>query len=515
MLPGTRASAAKPTVPQRIDRLIDAQLRKDGVPSSPRSNDAEFQRRAYLDLTGRLPPTATVADFLDSKEPDKRAKLIDDLLASPGYGQHLARYWAELLVKRDGEQNKRLKTDAFRTWLADEFNKGRGWDGIITDMLTVEGEGPAGFVFQANRLNGDRPSPAKMIGATANLFLGVQLQCAECHDHPFATWKRTEFWELAAFFGRTRFEKGATKGIQKLTEEEPPPPDPAAKGRPGFRPPAGGKIDIPDALDAKIVAATVTAKLPGQPQPMLSEHGPYRPLYAAWLTDPKNAWFARAAVNRYWSILFARGLVNPLDDMNPDNTATHPELLDFLATEFARSGYDLKSLLRSICLSEAYQRSSRVTDENRDHDGYARMPVKFLQGEVLLKCLDQVLGVEVILPVKNKKEVVTAIPNAELLDTSGYDESASLYSFGAPQLLRLMNAEIPRRAPALIAKLQDGNPEPDKMVERLFLLTLARRPTAEETKDMLALVKASREPAKGYTAVLWILLNTAEFIANP
>lgn len=509
------AFGGEPTVAQRIDQLLDARLRKDGVPPSPRSDDAEFQRRVYLDLTGRLPPLAKAADFLDGKDPDKRAKLIDDLLASPEYGQHLARYWTELFVKRDGEQNKRLKTDTLRNWLADQFNKGSGWDRIVTDMLTVDGEGPAVFVFQANRLSGERPSPAKMVGATANLFLGVQLQCAECHDHPYAAWKRTEFWELAAFFGRTRFEKGAEKNSQKVTEAEPPAPDPAAKGRPGFRPPANGKIDIPDALDARVVAATVTAKLPGRPQPVLSEHGPYRPLYAAWLTDPKNPAFVRAAVNRYWSILFARGLVNPLDDLNPDNTATHPELLDLLAAEFVRTGHDIKSLLRSICRTEAYQRSSRVTAGNRDHDGYARIPVKFLQGEVLLKCLDQALGVEVVVPAKNaKKEAVTAIPNAELFDTAGYDELASNYSFGAPQLLRLMNAEVPRRAPALIAKLHEGSPGPDKVIERLFLLTLARRPTAAEAKDMLALVKESGDPAKGYAAALWVLLNTAEFVAN-
>ena len=228
LLTTTGAAGGEPTVTACIDQLIDAQLRRDGIPPSPRSDDAEFQRRVYLDLTGRLPPLAKVADFLDSKDPDKRTKLIDDLLASPEYGQHLARYWTELFVKRDGEQNKRLKADAFRAWLADQFNTGRGWDRIVTDTLTVDGEGPAVFVYQANRLSGDRPSPAKMVGATANLFLGVQLQCAECHDHPYAAWKRTEFWELAAFFGRTRFEKGAEKNSQKVTEAEPPPPDPMA-----------------------------------------------------------------------------------------------------------------------------------------------------------------------------------------------------------------------------------------------------------------------------------------------
>jgi hypothetical protein len=383
-------------------------------------------------------------------------------------------------------------------------------------MLTVDDDAPSTFFFQANRLSGDRPSPAKVVGSTANLFLGIQLQCAECHDHPTEAWKRTEFWSLAAFFGRTRFEKGNSKQAPvKVTEAEPQPLDPNAKGRPSFRPPANGLIDIPDALDAKKVADTVAARFPAGPALKLSEHGPYRPLYATWMTEPKNPWFARAAVNRYWSLLFARGLVDPLDNMNPENKPTHPEVLDLLAKEFVRSEHDLKHLMRSICNSETYQRTSRATPENRDHDSYARMPVKFLQGEVLLKCLDQVLGVEVIVPVKGKKtDVDVKAPNAELFDTAEYDEGLANYSFGAPQMLRLMNAELPRRAPAVIARLQQKPAEPTQMIERLFLLTLSRRPSSDETKEILAFLQQSGEPAKGYAGVLWILLSSAEFVAN-
>ena len=507
-------------IARRIDELIDAPLRAAKAPPSGRSDDAEFQRRVYLDLTGRLPPPDKAVAFLDSSEPDKRAQLIDALLASPDFGRHWARYWAELFVKRDGEQNKRLKSEEFRAWLAEQFHQGRGWDQILTGMLTVDDATASGFFFQANRLSGERPSPAKVVGTTANLFLGIQLQCAECHDHPFTdAWKRDDFWGLAAFFGRTRFaqvEVGKTRQV-KITEEDPPPPDPKAKGRPMFKPPENGVIEVPDPLDAKKVSGTVAAKFLGGDAPKLTEKGPHRPQFAAWLTAPGNSWFARAAVNRYWAALFARGLVNPLDDMNPENAPTHPELLTYLAEEFRKSGHDVKHLFRAICSSAAYQRTSRVLPENRDYDGYARMRVKFLHGEVLLKCLDQVLGVEVIVPVKDKnkeKDKTVTISNAELFDTAVYDDDPANYSFGAPQLLRLMNAEIPRRGPAVIERLLQTPGEPADHVERLFLLTLSRRPSPEETRELVKFAQKHPDPGRGYAGVLWILLAGAEFVAN-
>ncbi|MBL8795175.1 MAG: DUF1549 domain-containing protein [Planctomycetia bacterium] len=523
MAPAPIQAEAPPalTVARRIDQLIDASLQAAKVPASPRSDDAEFQRRVSLDLTGRLPPPDRAAAFLDSTEPDKRARLIDDLLASQDFGRHWARYWAELFVKRDGEQNKRLKSDEFRAWLAEQFNQGRGWDQIVTAMLTVDDTTASGFFFQANRLSGDRPSPAKVVGAAANLFLGIQFQCAECHDHPFTdAWRRDDFWGLAAFFGRTRFaqvEVNKTRQV-KITEEDPPPPDEKTKGRPMFKPPVNGVIDVPDPLDAKKISGTVAAKFLGGDAPKMSEKGPHRPQFAAWLTAPANPWFARAAVNRYWAALFARGLVNPLDDMGPDSEPTHPELLAYLAEEFRQSGHDLKHLLRAVCNSAAYQRSSRALPENRDHDGYARMRVKFLHGEVLLKSLDQVLGVEVIVPpVKDKnkeKDRTVTISNAELFDTAVYDDDPANYSYGAPQLLRLMNAEIPRRSPAVIERLLLNPGEPADHVERLFLLTLSRRPSAEEKQELVKFVQKHPDPARGYAGVLWILLTGAEFVAN-
>lgn len=504
-------------VARSIDQQIDAKLQAARVKPSPASDDAEFQRRIYLDLTGRLPSLDKVAAFIDSTGPDKRARLIDELLASPEYGQHFARYWAELLIKRDGEVNSKMRPVEFRAWLAKEFNDGKGWDQIVTALLTVEGTGPAGFFFRANKLSGERPSPAKIVGTVGNLFLGIQLQCAQCHDHPFTSeWKHDDFWGMAAFFGRTHYQPFTGSREGKITESDPPPPDPTAKQKKVFQPPVGGKIEIPDPLDAKKTLREVPAKFLGGPAPELTEKGPYRPHFANWLTAPSNPWFARAAINRLWAVFFARGLINPLDDMGPKAVASHPELLNLLTKEFQESGHDYKHLIRAICNSNAYQRTSRTLPDNRDDENFSRMPVKLVQGEVLLKCLDQVLGVEPpVVPTRNKtKEPISVESNAELFDKAIYDEDPSNYTFGAPQLLRLMNAEVPRRSGAVIARLTQDQAEPGKVVERFYLLTLSRRPTADESKELLAFVKQAGEPAKGYAAVLWILLNSAEFVAN-
>lgn len=503
-------------VAKRIDIFVEKKLREVKVTAAPRADDAEFLRRVHLDLTGRLPTLEKAAAFLDGKEPERRAKLIDELLASPEFGNHFARYWTELFVKRDGELNSKMKTTEFRAWLAEQFNKGVGWDKIVTKMLTVDDTSPAGFYLRANRLNGDRPSPAKVVGTSAALFLGTQLQCAECHNHPYTReWKQNDFWGLAAFYGRTRYENVANSKTRetRITEEDSPPPDPKAKNKKVVFLPKGGKIDIPDPLDAKKVRATVDAKLLDGSVPKLSETGPHRPHFARWLTDTKNEYFAQAAANRLWAILFARGLVNPLDDLNPKNAPSHPELLALLAEEFRVSGHDVRHVLRSICLSDTYQRTSKRTPTDPEDDNFSRMKVKFLQGEVLLKCLDQVLGVEPVVATKKKRDD-TSIGTAELFDTSVYDDNPANYSFGAPQMLRLMNVDVPRRAPAAIARLLQTPAEPAQYLEKLFLQSLARRPTADESKMLLAHVAKAETPARGYEAVVWILLNSAEFVSH-
>jgi hypothetical protein len=190
-----------------IDREVDRSLAAEKVPASPLADDAEFLRRAYLDITGRIPSVENARAFLDSREPDKRRKLIEELLASPHYGEHFGNGWRNLIVPRDPYAVLQRPPDPspFARWLADEFNQGRGWDQIVAAMLTAQGPGastPQNIFLNYNANANGAPQAPDITRTISGLFLGVQLQCAECHKHPYDKWQQTDFWGIAAFFGR-------------------------------------------------------------------------------------------------------------------------------------------------------------------------------------------------------------------------------------------------------------------------------------------------------------------------
>ncbi|MFO0807231.1 MAG: DUF1549 domain-containing protein [Gemmataceae bacterium] len=516
----------------RIDAIVDAALAKKGVPASPMADDAEFLRRVSLDLTGSIPSYDATARYLLSGDPLKRAKLIDELLDSPAYGRHFARIWADLLVKRDFDSNKNLKTDDFTTWLAGEFNANAGWDKTVKSLLTASGPAestPQALFYLANQDN-NQPSPAKLVGATGNLFLGVQIQCAECHVHPQVDkWSQKDFWGLAAFFGHVRAERdtgGKGQGPATIHEverkAEPKAKDKAAKknGDKAIEP--GAVIRIPDPTDNKKTVGTAPAKFFEGTAPKLAAV-PYRPALADWVASPKNRYFAPATVNRLWAHLFARGLVHPVEEMHPANTASHPEALSALADAFAASGYDIKSVLRALCNTQAYQRTSRpLADNASDAELLSHMPVKVLGARELLDSLVVATGVQ---ERSSGRDALTkkagppgkggdARPAVRFFDTREYDDDPTEYAYGVPQILKLMNTGLTNRTNevgARVARAASGDKR--RAVEDLFVTALGRRPRADELDRMLAYV-AGREPAKGYAGVFWALLNSAEFVSN-
>src|SRR5262245_45056847 len=277
-LSGPRAAA------DAVDRLLEERLNQAGIPASPAADDAEFLRRVTLDLIGRVPTYDETAAFLASQDSDKRRSLIDRLLADPAYGEHFATIWNELIVPRDTGSTK-VARDPFTPWLAEQFNRGRGWDAIVSDMLTVEGrirEAPQAGFIQANGENGD-PQANLLADATARLFFGVQLRCAECHDHPFAPWKQNEFWATAAFFSRLRkgYSDGKNPAGWTLTEV---PPDEAERKIAGVKSPpdvAGAAIRVPE-TGGKLARQVVRAKFLGGNEAEWGDNGPYRPRFAAW-----------------------------------------------------------------------------------------------------------------------------------------------------------------------------------------------------------------------------------------
>jgi hypothetical protein len=511
MLLGELQAAEPVKVAADIDRAIDQRLAEAKLAASPAADDAEFCRRAYLDLTGRIPTIEQAVAFLDSRDANKRAKLIDELLASHHYGRHFAIIWSDLIVKRD-ENNIKLRPVKFKDWLADSFNKNRGWHEIVSDLLTSEGTAdgsPPSLFILANR-DMARVAPSKLVGTTANLFMGIQLQCAECHDHAFVKeWKRTDFWSLAAFFTKVRTEGGPVMvAVQdKVTVTEAPPK--------GNRKPSGPTIAIPSATDSRKTVGSARAKYFLGEEAKLDDNITYRKPFAAWLTAPNNPYFARAAVNRMWAHFFARGLVNPIEDMRDDNAPSHPELLQALAKEFAESGYDLKQLIRCITLSRTYQRTSQPMS-NDDPTLFGHMAVKVMGAEVLYDSLCIAMGenrIDMGASRSRDKTITDRDLFVQFFSTASQDDAATDFSFGIPQFLRLMNAAQFNKGGAVVDRLAKENAPPEKVIEGLFLATLARRPTEGELKKVSAYV-ARKDSRTAYNSVLWILLNSAEFVCN-
>ncbi len=477
-----------------IDRQIDAQLVRDKVTPAGRADDGEFLRRVYLDLTGVIPPVEKVAGFLASTDPNKRSKVIDELVASPKFGEHLADQWENLLMLRDST-NKRLKSQPFYDWLAERFNKNQRWDEMVRDLLTVTGtqeENGAATFYIALR------TPEKLTDQVTRLFMGVQLQCAQCHDHPFASWKRDDYWSTAAFFSKVRAggkKVGIAKnGVESVNEDG-----------------LGKKAPDPDS------ALKLAPKFLGGDRPTIKRNEPYRPVLAAWLTTRANPFFAKAMVNRTWSQFFGRGLVNPVDNVSDSSDKSHPELFDQLAMEFAENGFDLKMLIRGICYSNAYQRASGSSAAG-DHANYARMAVKPLTPEQLYDSLATVLGtLREGRERKGGKKAEVTFSRAKFIEFFDVPDGADTteYTTGIPQVLQLMNSSPMNRNAKIVDELIDAKLPPEQGVERLYFATLSRRPSQAEMAKLRAFLKSEPQNLRAaYIDILWVLLNSSEFALN-
>ncbi len=493
-----------------IDQALQHQLDSEGVPASPRAHDAEFLRRVYLDITGVIPPPEKVAAFLDSKDPAKRAKVIDELLASPLYGKHLADIWSDLMLPRNSD-NRRLQPQPLVRWLEESFNANKPWDRMVREVLTATGtqdKNGAVTYFIAN------PTADKMTDSVTRLFLGVQLQCAQCHNHPFTDWKQDEYWAMAAFFTKVQMngtvKKAAKRGGQLAVSEQPLR---RGKGR-------GKKQKLPPS--AKVVPAKF---LMGE-RPQLNKDAPYRPVVAAWMTAPQNRFFARAMVNRTWAHYFGRGFVNPVDDMHDKNTPSHPVLLEVMAEQFAANGFDVKALVRALCNSQAYQRTSKPLPGNEaDEILFSHMAIKVLSPEQLYDSLVAVSGRDgQKAPGRGRKQKAAGKRGGprnardQFIVFFRTDEGAdpTEYQAGIPQALRLINSPQFNTGAALLKKVLDQpGRTPEQVLEQLYLATVSRRPTAAEVQKLTAYVKGQDGAArKAYGDVLWALLNSSEFTLN-
>jgi hypothetical protein len=555
-----------------IDRTIDQKLADATLRASAPADDSEFIRRVTLDIAGRIPTLERTIAFLDDKSADKRRKLIDELLSSKEYAENFGAIWRNLLAPRGNNVKGKAPPDQFTPWLVEQFSQNRGWDKIVAELLTAAGDiakAPQTAFLMANAED-FRPQADRLTASTARYFLGVRLGCAECHDHPFSSWKQTDFWGTAAFFSRLR--NTSFKGQPFILTEEVDPKPPQGYPVPPIRPAPGGGVILP-ATVGKASGQTMSARLLGGADQKLDDK-PLRPLLAAWLTAKENPFFAPAQVNRVWSHFFGRGLVNPVDDFRDNNPPTHPEVLALLADEFRNSDFDFKHLIRCICNSQAYQRTSRPLPENElDRERLSHMTVKILSPEAFYDSLAMLATTSktgpgkpgvgkpnsgkpgAIKPDSVKPGADKPKPNADtpmadmpgvnkpnagkpkadmsgvskpgvkgqgssredflqLFRAQGESDDVNLFRQGVPQFLRRLNGEGFNQGSPLIERLMHEGADRKHIVESLYLAALSRRPSAEEFELMNKYLDRRPDAAKGYAGVLWILLSSGEFALN-
>jgi len=500
-----------------IDPLVFDRCRAVGVPLSPECDDATFLRRVSLDVTGGVPTVEEAGAFLSDTSPDKRAKLVDRLLASPGYADWFANKWTALLKNRRDDVSDTVSNFAFHSWVRDGLLANKPYDRFVRELLAATGtivENPPVAWYKRVK------EPKDQIEDVAQLFLGVRIGCAQCHHHPFERWSQDDYHALAAYFSQVGRRPTSTRGEDLIFH----------------------KRGVAAATNPKSGARIAPAAL-GTPEPAIPADEDPRLRLADWLVRPSNPYFAKALVNRYWKHFFGRGLVEPEDDLRDTNPPTNPELLDALADHFRQSKFDLKCLVRTIVLSRTYQTSAVPLEANADdRQHFSHFLPRRLPAEVLLDTIDKATGSTTSFANLPAGTRAIALP-----DTSYNRSSPFLQVFGRPdgqsvcECERVQSSSLSQSLHLLSAadikgKLateggradrlsKDDRPDPEKIRE-LFLATFAREPTPEEIVQARAVIAEPRTTADGqplpdqqarrenFEDLLWALLNSKEFLFN-
>lgn len=472
-----------------IDDHIHQRLKLEKIARSPQTDDAEFLRRVYLDIHGVIPTVDQARAFLADSSADKRARLVDELLGSPRYGAHFADIWQRNLYPATA--NQRIRPELLGRWLGGAFQT-KTWDRIAHDLVTATGSQEDNGAVTYMLKGRFTLSVTEMTDLTSRYFLGVQLNCAQCHNHPFASWKERDYWGLASFFTQIQRTKSVI-AFTTITEN----PDIDVRKLAEF-----DKLGAPRFLGGEVLKAG--------PDPS------HRKALADWMVSAENPFFAKAMVNRMWAHFFGRGLVHPVDDMHEGNPASHPELLAALTDQFKAHRFDLKHLCRAICLSETYQRTSRPIDGNaKDDKLFSRMSIKVLTPEELFDSLVVVTGND----GKRTQGKINNDPRTEFAAFFRSDDAdPTNYHRGIPQALRMMNSGQflnPRNEAFLMKQIIDPGATPEQAVERLYLRCLSRPPSDAERQRMLTYLDQPGVPRQQlYAEILWVLLNSSEFSLN-
>ena len=521
--PGTQWTAVE------IDAIIDRDLAAAKTAPAPVTTDEAFLRRVSLDLVGKPPTIVAIRQFTASRDPNKRDAAIDSLLADPDFGWNQARYWRDVIAFRSPNENERqVDYPQFVAWLADELNANKSWQEIATAIITATGrtDDNGATVFAL----AEEAGAVELAGEVSRVFLGIQIQCAQCHDHPSDPWKRQQFHEFAAFFSGVKSKRVQRPGMGQKAVFEITHAGPTRYGMTDLKDP-----------DKKI---PVSPRFFLNESPQVSEQVKTRgrlALAAGYVTSPDNPWFARAFINRVWSTLIGEGFYDLVDDLGPTRTSHSDDLLDGLADQWRERDYDVRWLFQTILNTKAYARDSRATNSAAGRVPFAANVPSRLRADQIYDALAQTFNIEQTL----KKRALVALTGAKkggkkavsaqalnegnvedvvrkLVDqTFGVDPSTPSGDVVGtiPQALYLMNSplvtrSVQARPETMLGRLMAGAGSPKEAVEVLYLKTLARRPNPKELSTCLRYLDTVGDRREGFEDILWGLVNSTEFISR-
>ncbi|MFO0918737.1 MAG: DUF1549 and DUF1553 domain-containing protein [Planctomycetaceae bacterium] len=509
-------SDADQIVVEAINQEIRQAWSDNEVEPSPVADDGEWMRRVSLDIVGHIPEAASVEKFLASKDKTKRAQLIEQLLNDSGYARNWTTIWTNLCIGQ--ETPRRVSRAGMQKFFREAFGKNRPWNEVVYDLVSAEGHfeenGAVNFLLAQMQ---DQDEGVQLTAKTTRLFLGMQVQCTQCHDHPFNEWKQDQFWKINSFFRQTgkqdhqRYDDKQARMVDDFSEVVWRD----YQGPVYFERRNGEmKVAYPIYFGKEIDPGLATER---------------RTELAKLMTAGDRPLIALAMVNRMWSHFFGYGFTRPVDDLGPHNPPSHPALLERLAAEFANGGYDVKQLIRWITYSEAYHLTSRAGKKNQADNPtagelplFSRVYVKPLTAEQLYDSL--------IIATNAHKSGRSGWEQAEqkrqewlgqFVRTFGNDEGEESSSFDGsiPQALMMMNSTliddaVNSKAGSHLAEVLADSKSDTQKVQKIYLMTLGRMPTRAELNGVQRFFQANYDPQAVYSDLFWALLNSNEFIFN-
>ena len=516
-----RPKSEPAVVAAQVDALLAAEMGRDPA-TLAKVNDETFLRRASLDVIGQPPSVVEVTAFVLDPVSDKRARLVEKLLADPRYGENWARYWRDVIMYRKTEERALIVAGTLQEYLKDEFNQNTPWSQLATAFITATGNGETDGATAL--IIAQEGKPEETVSEISRIFLGVQIQCAQCHDHPTDRWKREQFHELAAFFPRVSSRIILTperRAIEVTATDSTLPRFRGPMNMRRFGTPEHYMPDLKDPQDkGKLMQPVFFAT--GQSLPLGTKDADRRGELAKWITAADNPFFAKAIVNRLWSELVGEGFYEPVDDIGPDRDCTAPKTLDYLAQEFTASGHDMKWLFRTIMATSHYQLPSAAR-RNPDEPAFAANVSQPLRADQLFDSLLNALDMSE--PATPPGAGLAGAyrfnrgPRAQFNAAFGYDPSQRRDEIAGsiPQALVMMNSpiinsQIRAGGRTSLARMLGEIKDDTALVSELYLKTLAREPSQSEVQTCLIYVKEVGQRSEAFEDILWSLVNSTEFL---